>query len=157
MTFKLRWMSVLNPILPSVLPSVLPSTAMEEEPLRYCHSCQIRKPKDQFVLCKRSDKHGEKGAPSTRCLPCAENRHQRENKKQKQVEAGTEPCGDPGEPDCVVSLEQFAARLHEEAKTGVISYSARVSTEELSGEVEDMCTAIVGHVWEATGFRFTYG
>ena len=40
---------------------------------------------------------------------------------------------------------------------GAISHSASVSTQGLSGEADDLCTVIIGHVWEATGFRYTYG
>ena len=65
--------------------------------------------------------------------------------------------GDPEEPDCAISLEQFTAQLHEKAHTGVISYSGCVSTQEISGEVDNLCKVIVGHVWEATGFKFIYG
>ena len=131
---------------------------MEQEPLIYCHDCHVSKPRDQFALRKRSDKHGEKGEPTSRCSPCAEKeRHRRETKKRKRSEENPNLCVDPEEPNCLISLEQFAARLHEEALTGVISYSARVSTQGLSEEAGVICSMIVGRVWEATGFRFTYG
>ena len=149
MVFKLCLTSVLNPMFPS--------STMDHEPLFICHDCHHRKPKDQFALRKRTDKHGAKGDPSSRCSSCAEKRHQHEKKKRKQVEEGPDLFGDPEEPDCIVSLEQFTARLRKDALTGVISYSARVSTQGLSGEVDDICTAAVRRVWEATGFRFTYG
>ena len=149
MTFKLCLMSVLN--------LVFPSATMEWEQLFYCHDCENRKPRDQFALCKQTDKHGAMGKPSTRCTSCAENWHWCKSSKQKWVERGTDLCGDPEEPDCTVSLEQFTAGLHEEAITGMISYSACILTEGLFGEVDDICTAIVGHVWEATDFQFTYG
>lgn len=146
MIFKLRQLSVLNL-----------SATMEEEPLLQCRDCHSRKPRDRFALRKKSDKHGAKGNPSTRCLPCAEKRHQRETKKRKRVEECPDLYGDPGEHDPIISLEQLTAQLHEEALAGVISCSTRVSTQELSGEAEDICSVIVGRVWEATGFRFTYG
>ena len=129
---------------------------MEQEPLLQCQDCHSRKPQNQFALCKRSDKHGAKGDPSSRCSSCAEKRHQRENKKRKRAERGPGLCGDPGEPIPAISLEQLTAQLHEEALTGVISCSIRVSTQGLSGEVDDIHSVIVGRVWEATGFRFMY-
>ena len=86
-----------------------------------------------------------------------EKQDQHESKKQKQVEEGPDLCGDPGEPISIISLEKLMEWLHEEALTGVISCSTCVSTQELSGEADDICSAIVGHVWEATRFQFTYG
>ncbi len=64
--------------------------------------------------------------------------------------------GDTPEPDRILSIKQFTMLLREKALTGVISCSAHVSTEGLDGEEEGICSRIVGHVWEATGFRFTY-
>ena len=146
--FKLRPMPVLNPIFPS--------TTMDQESLFRCHDCHHRKPKDQFALRKRTDKHGAKGSPSSRCLSCAEQeRHRRENKKRKRDEEAPDPSGDLEECDRAISLNQFTAQLHEKARTGVISYSGCVSTQDISGDVDDMCTVIVGRVWEATGFKFT--
>ena len=47
-------------------------------------------------------------------------------------------------------------QLCEEALTGVISCSTCISTQDLSGEADDICSIVIGHMWEATGFRFTY-
>ena len=74
-----------------------------------------------------------------------------------QVEEGPDLCGDPGEPNIPISLEQLMAQLCEQALTGAISCSTCVSTQELSGEADDICSIVIGHVWEATGFRFMYG
>ena len=67
-----------------------------------------------------------------------------------------DPSGDPAEPDRTISLEQFTALLHEQALTSDISCSARVFTQGLTGEVDEIFAVIVGRVWEATRFRFTY-
>ena len=146
MIFKLRLVSVL-----------FPSATMEQEPLRQCLDCHCRKPRDQFAPRKRTDKHGAKGDPSTRCAPCAEKKHQREYKKRKRVEDDPDLCGDPGDPNFPISLEQFTAHLREQALTGAISCSTRVSTQDLSVEADDIYPIVIGRVWEATGFRFTYG
>ena len=146
MRFKLRLVSVL-----------FPSATMEQEPLRQCLDCHSWKSRDQFALRKRADKHAAKGDRISRCTPCVEKRHQREHKKRKRVEEGSDLCGDPGEPDFPISLEQLTAQLREQALTGMISCSTRVSTQGLSGEADEICSIVIGHVWEATGFRFTYG
>ena len=62
--------------------------------------------------------------------------------------------GARGEPDRITYIQQFTVALHERALTGVISC---FSTRGLAGEADEICTRIVGHVWEATWFRFTYG
>ena len=56
-----------------------------------------------------------------------------------------------------MSIEQFVALLHEQASAGNICCSVCVSTQGLGGDTDEMCARIVGHVWEATGFRFMYG
>ena len=151
--FKLRPMSVL-----SVLNPIFPSATMEQEPLYHCHDCHHRKRRDQFALRKRTDKYGAKGEPTSRCSSCTEQEQgRRENRKRKRDEEGPDASRDPGEPNRTISLEQFTTQLHENALTGTISYSANISTQELSGEADDLCTVIVGRVWEATGFRFTCG
>ena len=123
MIFKLRLVSDL-----------FPSATMEQEPLLQCLDCHSRKPRDQFAPRKRTDEHGAKGDPGSRCAPCAEKKHQHEYKKRKRVEEGPDLCGDTGEPDFPISLEQLTAQLREEAHTGVISCSTRVSTQELPGD-----------------------
>ena len=83
-------------------------------------------------------------------------RDRRENKKRKRDEEGLHSSGDPEDPEHTTSIEQFTALLQEQARTGNICCSARVSTQGLAGEVDEICAGIVGRVWEATGFRFMY-
>ena len=78
-------------------------------------------------------------------------------RKRKQDEEGPDLSRGPAEPDRSISVKQFTALLREQALTGVISCSARVSAQGLADNVDGICTALVGRVWEATGFRFTYG
>ena len=63
---------------------------------------------------------------------------------------------DTPEPDSMLAIKQFTMLLREKALTGVISCTACVSTEGLDGEEEEICSVIVGRMWEATGFRFMY-
>ena len=150
MTFELRLaMPVLNPLFPSA--------TMDQEPCFRCHDCKNRKRKEEFVLHKRDNKHGSQGEPTSRCLSCAaKERERRKNRKRKRDDERLDLPGDPAEPDRSISIEQFTALLREKALTGVISFSTRVSTQGLAGNADEMCSAIVGRVWEATGFRFTY-
>jgi len=130
---------------------------MEQEPLLRCRNCESSKPRDQFPLRERNSKHGARGEPSSSCVSCtAKARDRREIKKRKRDEEGPGTHGDTPEPDRILSIKQFTTLLREKALTGVISCSAHVSTEGLDGEEEGICSRIVGHVWEATGFRFTY-
>jgi len=78
-------------------------------------------------------------------------------RKRKRDEEGLDPSEDPAEPNPTISIEQFTALLREQALAENICYSARVSTQGLTGEVDEICSKAVGRVWEATGFRFTYG
>ena len=78
-------------------------------------------------------------------------------RKRKQDEDSIDLTEDPAEPDWSISIEEFMVLLREKALTGAISWSTCVSTQGLVGNADEMCTAIVGHVWEATRFRFTYG
>ena len=49
------------------------------------------------------------------------------------------------------------ALLCQQALTGEIYYPAYISTEGLPRDTDEAFKVISGHVWEATGFRFTYG
>ena len=111
-----------------------------------------------FLLHKKTSKRSIEGEPSSRCSSCAaKERERRQIKKRKRDDEGLDLSGDPAEPDRSITIEQFTVLLREKGLTGVISCSARVSTQGLVGNADEMCTAIVGRVWEATGFRFTYG
>ena len=131
---------------------------MDQAGLSYCLHCKNKKPIDQFILRKKDDKYGLQGEPTSSCTSCATKAQQRRDmKKRKWVEEGIHLSGDPAEANCPTSLEQFAALLHKQALTGDICYSARVSIQGLSREEDEIFTAIVGHVWEATRFWFMYG
>ena len=142
-------MAVLNPISPSL--------STDQAPLFRCHDCENWKPKDQFSLRIRDNKCGPRGEPSSRCSSCAEKeRARRETKKRKRAEEDPGASGDPAEAGHPISIEQFTALLREQVPTGEIYCSARVSTQGLTGEADEMYAGIVRRVWEATGFRFTY-
>ena len=142
----------------SVLHPTFPSATMEQAPLFRCHDCKSSKPKDQFELCKTSNKYGAQGEPLSRCSSCAaKERDRNEKRKRKRDEDGNDASRVPAGPDRVISIDQFMAVLREQRVTGVISFSARVSIQGSYGEEDVICTAIARHVWEATGFRFTYG
>jgi len=135
----------------------IPSATMEQEPLLLCCDCRSNKPRDQFPLRKRNHKNGARGEPSSCCVSCtAKGRDRREKRKRKREEEYPDTTGDPEEADRILSIEQFTALLREKAHTGVISCSTRVSTGGLDDEENKICAGIVGRVWEATGFRFTY-
>ena len=105
----------------------------------------------------RNSKHGVLREPMTRCSACMVTEWERcETKKRKQDEEDIDLLGDPTELDQLISIEHFMALLHEKALAGVFSCSAHVSTQGLDGNTDEMCKVIVGHVWEATGFHFTY-
>ena len=130
---------------------------MEQAPLLYCCDCKKSKSRDQFTLRTRNNKHGARGEPSSRCSSCAAKERDRNIiRKRKRDEEGHDSFGDLAESDHTASIEQFTALLREQALTGDICCSARVSTQGLDGE-DEICARIVGRVWEATGFRFTYG
>jgi hypothetical protein len=76
-----------------------------------------------------------------------------QNKKMKCEVEDTGLLEGPAEPP-IKSIEDFMVLLCQQALTGAINYSACVSTQGVAVDVEKVIT---GHVWEATGFRFTYG
>ena len=128
---------------------------MEQAPLLYCHTCKNSKPKDQFKLCEKDDQYGKKGEPTGKCSPCMTRKQQRDqNKKQKHTEEGSD---DPVEPGHIISIEEFTASLRQQACMDDISYHAHVSTQGLPEEADEAFNVIAVRVWEATGFRFTYG
>ena len=94
----------------------------------------------------------------SRCASCAAKERERYKiRKRKRDEEGPDLSRGPAEPDRPLSIEQFTALLREKALTGVISCSARVSAQGIAGNADGICTVLVGHVWEATGFWFMYG
>jgi hypothetical protein len=130
---------------------------MEQAQLFHCCDCKDHKPKDQFPVCTKNNKHGAWGELSSRCSSCNARACERcENKKRKRDEEGPDPSGDPAKPNHTISVEEFMELLKEKALTGVISYSSRVSTQGLHGTADEICASIAGRVWEATGFGFTY-
>jgi hypothetical protein len=142
----------------SVLNSTPPSAAMEQVPRFYCHDCGNRKLKEQFELRKRSDKYGVQGDPTSSCSSCAaKRRHRRENKKRKRDEEGPDPSRAPVQSITTISMAQFTAALRKEAVADDLCFSALVSTQGLVGDTNEIGRAIAARVWEATGFRFTYG
>ena len=86
------------------------------------------------------------------CHDCKNNK----TKDQFILRKRNNKYGVRGEPDRTTYNQHFTALLHEQAIMGVTSSFARSSTQRLAGEADETCTGIVGRVWEATGFRFTY-
>ena len=127
---------------------------MDQAPFLRCIDCEVRKPRDQFKLRERDDKYGKKGDPTRKCSLCTtrnQNRHL--NLKRKRNEE------DPNlaELDPTISIEQRTTMLHEQALRGDLCCRMRVSTQGLAVAEAEVIRVIVGRVWEATGFRFTYG
>jgi hypothetical protein len=77
--------------------------------------------------------------------------------KKKWKEEDPDPYKDPEQPSPAISMEKFAATLHKQALAGDFYYSARISAQGLAGDVNEISKSITACVWEATGFRFTYG
>ena len=131
---------------------------MEQAALFYCHDCHGKKLKDQFKLHSKDNKYGKKGDPTSRCLPCAENeRQRRQNKKRKRDEECLNPSESPATPDPIIPIEKFTELLRELARGPEIDWRTCVSTQGMVGEEEDISKLILRRVWDATGFRFTYG
>jgi len=76
--------------------------------------------------------------------------------RRKHEEEGPEPSEGPVEPNPIISLEQFTTLLHKQALSGDTHCRSRVSTQGLVGEGDEISKVIAVHVWEATGFKFTY-
>jgi len=125
---------------------------MEQAPLLYCRGCYTNKPSDQFKLRERDDSYGRKGDPTSQCSPCAANKQDRDqNRKRKRDEDLSE---DPAEPGPTISIEQFTAPLHQQARRRDLCCWTRISTQGLAAEEDVVLKVIAGRVWEATGFRF---
>ena len=124
---------------------------MEQAQNFFCSGCNTRKPKDQFKLHTRDDKHSRKGEPTSRCSHCAM-RGQQEHKNLKQKCNG-EDTGPP-EPGPPISIEQFMVLLHQQALTGKICCQVCVSTQGMVAEDDKEFMQIARHVWEAMGYRF---
>ena len=130
---------------------------MDQATLHYCSGCKTKTSQDQFSLRQKDDKYGLKGEPTGRCTSCTmRNKQAHQNLKRKRIEEGTTPSECPDEHDTVITIEKFTALLRQQALMGDLHYRARVSTQGLAEEEEDILKIIVGHVWDATGFRFTF-
>jgi len=57
--------------------------------------------------------------------------------------------------DSALPIDRFMALLEHQASEGSISCCTRVNTEGMVGDAKDVADGIAGHIWEATGYRFT--
>ena len=80
----------------------------------------------------------------------------RQEKKRKRDEDNAHPSEDPVEPAPTRSIDEFMELLHQQALQGKICCHIHVSMQGLAAEEDAMLNIIAGHVWEATGFRFTF-
>ena len=77
--------------------------------------------------------------------------------KPERDEKGPDSSEDSLELDPATSSEQFMALLHGQALRGDLCCQTCISTQLIAeDEAEEMFQAIVGRVWDATGFRFTF-
>jgi hypothetical protein len=130
----------------------LTSPTMDQAPLHFCRDCSAWKPKDQIHLRQKDDRFGCKGEPTGRCTSCTTRNHQRrQDMKRKRADDPSEVSAEPSPPR---SIEQFTTVLHQQAHTDNFCCRARVSTEGLAGNEDDLLKVLAGRVWEATGFRF---
>ena len=130
---------------------------MEQAPRHYCRNCNTWKSKDQFNLRQKDDRFGSKGEPTSVCMSCTtKNRQTRQEKKRKHDEDHAHPSEDPAEAAPIRSIDQFTEQLRQQALEGDICCRMRVSTQGLAAEDDTILKIIAAHVWEATGFRFTF-
>ena len=71
--------------------------------------------------------------------------------KTKRDEERPKPSEGPLE---AISTEQITELLHQQARRGDLRCRARVSTQGIAKEEEEMFQVIVEYVWVATGFKF---
>ena len=125
---------------------------MEQDALFQCHRCKCKKSKDQFKLHLKNTKYAKQGDPICRCLPCAaKDRDRRQTKKRKRDDERSESQVES------IPIEQFTEMLRELACGDDLDYRTRVSMQGMTEEGHDIFKLIVKHVWDITGFRFTYG
>jgi len=76
--------------------------------------------------------------------------------KYKRDKEGLDSSEDPLELDPAISSKQFTALLHGHARRGDLCCHMCISNQVIAEEEDEMFKVIVGRVWEATGFRFTF-
>jgi len=126
---------------------------MEHQPLYSCHDCYKNQPKEQFNLRKMDSPYGQKGEPTSRCTECT-TRNQQNHRNSKRKRVNEDP--DPPTEAPVLSFEQFTTTLTKHAQRGDLRFRVCVSTQEPTGDNDEVTKAAVGRIWEATGFRFTF-
>ena len=116
-----------------------------------------QKPMDQFKLYPKDTKYVRKGHLICWCLPCTVKEQERHQKKKRKCDEGiTSPSESQEEPNSVIPIEQFTELLCELACGCEINCCTHISLQGMVEEEDKIFKLIVKHVWEATGFRFTY-
>jgi hypothetical protein len=130
---------------------------MDEVALIYCHDCKNKKPKPEFKLHSKDTKHAKKGNPLRQCLPCGvKQQERRQRNKRKHDEDITMPSMPSESQGSIIPIERFTELLAELAQGCEIDYRTYASRQRMVEEEEGIFKLIVKHVWEATGYRFTY-
>ena len=118
-----------------------------------CHTCNYLKPLSGFNLCANDEQYGKKGDPTSKCMRCT-------LQNQQSCQKWKWKCNndDPEEPltiDSVLPFDQFPALLANLASDGSLHCRIHVNTEGMVGDAKEVADIVAGHVWEATGYRFT--
>jgi hypothetical protein len=133
----------------------LVDTSMDP-PLRTCHDCKQLKPLSEFKLREKDDRYGKKGGPTSRCTQCTlRSQLSRQNLKRKRANDDAEELISLCISDSVLSVDQFTAQLANRAPDGSLRCCTRIATQGMVGNTKEVANIIAGHVWEATGYRFT--
>ena len=126
----------------------------QDEPF-LCHDCKCKKSKDQFKQHSKDTKYAKKGDPMCQCLPCAAKEQDRcQIKKRKRDDEGYHPSESQVE---AIPIEQFMEMLRELAQGHDLNCRTHVSMQGMTEEGHGIFNIIVKHLWDTTGFRFTYG
>jgi len=127
-----------------------------DAPLHACCHCKQLKQLTEFKLRVKDDRHGKKGEPTSKCMECTiRSQISRQKLKRKHDNDDTEEPMDLRNNDSALPLDQFTTLLANQASDGSLSCRMRVTTEGMVEGSKGTADIIAGHVWEATGYRFT--
>jgi hypothetical protein len=127
-----------------------------DAPLHPCHPCKQLKRLGVFKLRVKDDRYGKKGDPTSKCTECTlQNQISRQKRKRKHDEDEDEEPTDLCINRPALPLDQFTVLSANRASDGSLSCCTRVTTEGMVGDTKEVADILVGHIWEATGYRFT--
>jgi len=121
-----------------------------------CRTCNQLKLLSDFKLRAKDDQYGKRGDPTSKCTRCTlQNQQSRQKRKRTQSNVDIEEPLSLHTNISALPIDQFMALVANRASDGSLSCCTHVTTEGMVGDTKETADIVAGHIWEATGYRFT--